>query len=269
MVGMKPGGGVFRFSSMAPSPRLLFLLLASSLCCVAAAQTTDTLRQGQSLSGAATLVSSPEGVFEAGFFAPDPQQPARQYLGIWYHGISPRTVVWVANRVAPATSALPSLALTATGELRVLDGTTANGTAAAPLLWSSNTSSRAAPRGGYSAVLQDTGSLEVRSEDDAVLWDSFSHPTDTILSGMRITLQTPGRGPKERMLFTSWASETDPSPGRYSLGLDPNSSVQAYIWKDGNVTYWRSASCFSPCFPAHKEKASFFFYWLFGLLGDT
>ncbi|CAD6223546.1 unnamed protein product [Miscanthus lutarioriparius] len=226
MVGMKPGGGVLRFSSMAP-------LLGSSSC-------SSPRYAGQSLSGAATLVSSPEGVFEAGFFAPDPQQPARQYLGIWYHGISPRTVVWVANRVAPATSALPSLALTATGELRVLDGTTANGTAAAPLLWSSNTSSRAAPRGGYSAVLQDTGSLEVRSEDDAVLWDSFSHPTDTILSGMRITLQTPGRGPKERMLFTSWASETDPSPGRYALGLDPNNSAQAYMWKDGNVTYWRS-----------------------------
>lgn len=239
MVGTRPGGGVFCFSSMASSPRLLFLLLAgASLCCVAA-QKTDTLRQGESLSGAATLVSSPEGVFEAGFFAPDPKQPSRQYLGIWYHSISPRTVVWVANRVAPATSASPSLTLTVTGELRVLDGTAANGTADAPLLWSSNTTSRAGPRGGYSAVLQDTGSLEVRSED-GVLWDSFWHPTDTILSGMRITLQAPGRGPKERMLFTSWASETDPSPGRYALGLDPGNSGQAYIWKDGNVTYWRS-----------------------------
>lgn len=256
---------MFRFSSaMATSPRLLHLLLlfylCSSSCMTAAAQTTtkptDTLKQGESLSGSSTLVSSPEAVFELGFFAPDPQRPSRQYLGIWYHGIAPRTVVWVANRVAPATSALPSLALMAAGELRVLDGTTDNGTADAPLLWSSNTSSRAAPRGGYAAVLQDSGNLEVRSEDGA-FWDSFSHPTDTILSGMRITLQTPGRGPKERMLFTSWASETDPSPGRYALGLDPNNSGQAYIWKDGNVTYWRSASCFSPCFPAYKEKHIF------------
>lgn len=264
MVGTSPGGGVFCFSSMASSPRLLFLLLAgASLCCVAA-QKTDTLRQGESLSGAATLVSSPEGVFEAGFFAPDPKQPSRQYLGIWYHSISPRTVVWVANRVAPATSASPSLTLTVTGELRVLDGTAANGTADAPLLWSSNTTSRAGPRGGYSAVLQDTGSLDVRSED-GVLWDSFWHPTDTILSGMRITLQAPGRGPKERMLFTSWASETDPSPGRYALGLDPGNSGQAYIWKDGNVTYWRSASYF----PAYKEKHIFLLFTGYWLLWDT
>ncbi|KAJ1291339.1 hypothetical protein BS78_02G309300 [Paspalum vaginatum] len=232
-------------ASSTAAPRLLSPLLLAWLCCVCvAAQTTDTLRQGESLSGAATLVSSPEGVFEAGFFAPDPKQPSRQYFGVWYHTISPRTYVWVANRAAAAASAAPSLALTNTGELRVLDGTAANGTAAAPpppLLWSSNTTSRAAPQGGYTAVLRDTGSLEVCSEDGVLLWDSFWHPTDTILSGMRIGLQAPGRGgPKERMLFTSWASETDPSPGRYALGLDPAGSGQAYMWKDGNVTYWRS-----------------------------
>lgn len=220
-------------ASMASSPRPLLVLLLAWLCSVAA-QATDTLRQGESLSGPTTLVSSPEGVFEAGFFAPDPKQPSRQYFGIWYHGLSPRTYVWVANRVDPSTSASPSLTLTNTGELRVLDGTPSNGTAAPPQLWSSNAT------GGYSAVLKDSGSLEVSSEDGVLLWDSFWHPTDTILSGMRITLQVPGRAPKERMLFTSWASETDPSPGRYALGLDPGKSGQAYIWKDGSVTYWRS-----------------------------
>ncbi|KAL6657849.1 hypothetical protein ACP70R_005629 [Stipagrostis hirtigluma subsp. patula] len=221
---------------MAPSPPLLFLALAC--LAIAAAAETDTLRQGDLLTGPATLVSS-SGVFEAGFFAPDPKQPSRQYLCIWYHGVTPTTVVWVANRAAPATSSAPSLALTAAGELRVLNGM-ANG---APVLWSSNTSAPAgALPGNYSAVVLDTGSLQVRGADGDVLWDSFWHPTDTILSGMRISVQAPGKGPKERMLFTSWASETDPSPGRYSLGLDPDDPAhsQAYIWRDGNVKIWRS-----------------------------
>ncbi|KAK8460603.1 hypothetical protein SEVIR_2G358200v4 [Setaria viridis] len=241
---MGGGGGVFRFSSMASSsPRLLVLLLAWLCCAAAQAQTTtDTLRQGASLSGSATLVSLPDRVFEVGFFPPDPKQPSRLYLGVWYRGITPRTVVWVANRAAPAVSGAPSLALTDAGELQVLDGAAAvNGTAAPPLLWSSNTS-RAAPRGGYYATIQDSGSLQVRS-DDGPLWDSFWHPTDTILSGMQIAVQAPGppgRAGNERMLFTSWASETDPAPGRYALGLDPNGSGQAYIWRDGNDIYWRS-----------------------------
>ncbi|KAG2637576.1 hypothetical protein PVAP13_2NG540900 [Panicum virgatum] len=226
---------------MASSPRLLILLLAW-LCCVAA-EAADTLQQGKSLSAPETLVSTPEGVFEVGFFPPDPKQPSRLYLGIWYRGIAPRTVVWVANRAAPATSAAPSLALTDTGELQVLDGTAANGTAAPPLLWSSNTS-RAAPRGGYYASIEDSGSLQVRSDDGTLSWDSFWHPTDTILSGMQIAVRAPGppgwAGSNERMLFTSWASDTDPAPGRYALGLDPAGSGQAYIWRDGNDIYWRS-----------------------------
>ena len=236
---------MFRFSSMACSPRLLVLLLAWLWLCCVAAEAADTLQQGKSLSAAETLVSTPEGVFEAGFFPPDPKQPSRLYLGIWYRGIAPRTVVWVANRAAPATSAAPSLALTDTGELQVLDGTAANGTAAPPLLWSSNTS-RAAPRGGYYASIEDSGSLQVRSDDGTLSWDSFWHPTDTILSGMQIAVRAPGppgrAGSNERMLFTSWASDTDPAPGRYALGLDPAGSGQAYIWRDGNDIYWRSAS---------------------------
>lgn len=238
-MGREPGGGGTRCRSMAsPSPRLLVSLLAAGLCIVAAAA-TDTLKLGDSLSPGETLVSSPAGVFELGFFAPDLKQPSRRYLGIWYHDMVPQTVVWVANRVKPATSASPSLSLTDRGELRVLDGP-ANATA--PPLWSSNTT---ALRGNYSAIIDDTGSLKVRAGggDDEVLWDSFAHPGATMLPGMKIAMRTPGRGPKEQMLFTSWASETDPSPGRYALGLDPAGSGQAYIWENGTAKFWRCASC--------------------------
>ncbi|TVU38510.1 hypothetical protein EJB05_11884 [Eragrostis curvula] len=233
-----------RRSTASSSPhQLLFLLLAFAwLCSVAAAVDTDTLRLGDQLSPGKTLVSLPSGVFELGFYPPDPKQPSRLYLCIWYRDISPRTVVWVANRAAPATSASPSLALTDRGELRVLDGP-ANATAAPPVLWSSNTNSS---RANYTAVIDDFGSLKVHGggggdgDGGDVLWDSFAHPTDTMLPGMKISVRTPGRGPKEQMLFTSWASPTDPSPGQYALGVDPAGSGQAYIWKNGSVKFWRS-----------------------------
>ncbi|KAF7000563.1 hypothetical protein CFC21_016443 [Triticum aestivum] len=219
--------------------RLLFSLCTA--LAVAAAAATDTLKQGDSLTAPATLVSSPSGVFELGFHAPDPARPARLYLCVWYRDTQPRTVAWVANRVNAAAAAAPSLTLTAGGELRVLDGAAKDG---ARMLWSSNTTTRAAPRGGYEAVIQDSGSLQVRDVDGTVIWDSFWHPSDTMLSGMRISVnaevRAQVRGPPERMLFTSWASDTDPSPGRFALGLDPANPSQAFIWRDGNVPFWRS-----------------------------
>ena len=92
----------------------------------------------------------------------------------------------------------------------------------------------------------------MRDVDGTVIWDSFWHPSDTMLSGMRISVnaevRAQVRGPPERMLFTSWASDTDPSPGRFALGLDPANPSQAFIWRDGNVPFWRSASpCPAPC----------------------
>ncbi|VAH29159.1 unnamed protein product [Triticum turgidum subsp. durum] len=148
--------------------RLLFSLCTALAVAAAAAAATDTLKQGDSLTAPATLVSSPSGVFELGFHA----------------------------------------------------------------------------RGGYEAVIQDSGSLQVRDVDGTVIWDSFWHPSDTMLSGMRISVnaevRAQVRGPPERMLFTSWASDTDPSPGRFALGLDPANPSQAFIWRDGNVPFWRS-----------------------------
>ena len=58
------------------------------------------------------------------------------YVGIWYHGM-------VGSQVA--------LSLLEIGELQVLDGTAANGTAVPLLLWSSNTS-RAARAGATTCV---------------------------------------------------------------------------------------------------------------------
>ncbi|PON80469.1 Bulb-type lectin domain containing protein [Parasponia andersonii] len=47
-----------------------------------------------------TLVSA-KGRLELGFFMPNGSSDGRRYLGIWYHKLTPVTVVWVANRNNP------------------------------------------------------------------------------------------------------------------------------------------------------------------------
>ncbi|MCD9642920.1 hypothetical protein HAX54_029969 [Datura stramonium] len=44
---------------------------------------------------------------------------------------------------------------------------------------------------------------------------------------------------KERKVFSSWTNESDPSPGRYSMGVDPRGAPQIVIW-DGPNRRWRS-----------------------------
>ncbi|KAI9094172.1 hypothetical protein K1719_026754 [Acacia pycnantha] len=58
----------------------------------------DILKPGEKITGNESLVSN-GGKFEMGFFYP--RKDASKYLGIWYGGLQPRTVVWVANRDHP------------------------------------------------------------------------------------------------------------------------------------------------------------------------
>ncbi|KAK9942367.1 hypothetical protein M0R45_008036 [Rubus argutus] len=71
-----------------------FSLLSSNCHCAEVYEITPShpLPQGQ------TLVS-PAHIFELGFFSPN--NSADKYVGIWHKNISPRKVLWVANREKP------------------------------------------------------------------------------------------------------------------------------------------------------------------------
>ena len=43
----------------------------------------------------------------------------------------------------------------------------------------------------------------------------------------------------KKVLLTSWTSPSDPSVGSFSVGIQPLSLPQAFIWKDGSP-YWGS-----------------------------
>ncbi|KAK3129512.1 hypothetical protein QOZ80_6BG0480860 [Eleusine coracana subsp. coracana] len=193
---------------------LLYFLLS---LCVA----EDRLVPGKPLSSGTTIISD-GGSFAFGFFSVGNSTPAKLYLGIWYNNIPQLTVVWVANREAPATnatSAAPLLSFTNTSNLILSD-------ADGRVLWRTNITSSPAPT-GLAAVLLDTGNLVIRSPNGTAFWQSFEHPSDTFLPGMKIRIRYKTRV-GERLV--SWTSPDDPSPGPFSYGVDSDTFLQTFFW---------------------------------------
>ncbi|XP_043697901.1 G-type lectin S-receptor-like serine/threonine-protein kinase At2g19130 [Telopea speciosissima] len=144
---------------------------------------TGTLSIGESISGDQTIVSEGNGNFELGFFTPD-NKSNNYYIGIWYRKISERTVVWVANRDKPLSDKNYSqLKLLENGNLVILDSMdTIN-------IWSTNLISTSSSNSTEAALLE-SGNLVLRnvSNSSELIWESFDHPTDTLLPGGKFGL---------------------------------------------------------------------------------
>ncbi|KAK9930147.1 hypothetical protein M0R45_027201 [Rubus argutus] len=191
---------------------------------------TNSFAQGQ------TLVSSPGHIFELGFFSPN--NSANKYVGIWHKNTYPRKVVWVANREKPlaATDTSASLTVGSNGNLKLVDGKQKS-------VWSSNVTSQVSSSSNTSsAILLDNGNLVVNDHMGAELWKSFDYPGDTVLPNMVLRYDKSGKG----NFLSSWKSENDPSPGKFLLGLAPQTPSQVFIWINNgsndlhSIPYWRS-----------------------------
>nr|GMD96436.1 G-type lectin S-receptor-like serine/threonine-protein kinase At4g27290 [Ipomoea batatas] len=131
-------------------PLLISLTFLVSILSISIA--LDTISSTQFLKDGHTIVSS-GGMFEMGFFSPANSQ--NRYVGIWYNQIPTRTVVWVANRDTPLTN-------TSSVVLKIVDP-------------------------GRLALVDDANtSISDASDEKAenLLWQSFDHPTDTLLPGI-------------------------------------------------------------------------------------
>nr|BAF98591.1 CM0216.570.nc [Lotus japonicus] len=183
-----------------------------------------TVTQNQSIQDDETLVSA-EGTFEAGFFSLGNSQ--RQYFGIWYKSISPRTIVWVANRDAPVQNSTATIKLTDKGNLLILDGSKG-------IIWSSN-GSRAAEK-PYMQLL-DSGNLVVKDggkRKKNLIWESFDYPGDTLLAGMKIKSNLV-KGPTSYL--TSWRNTEDPASGEFSYLIDTRGFPQLVITRNATAYY--------------------------------
>jgi hypothetical protein len=94
------------------------------------------------------------------------------------------------------------------------------------------------------ATLTNDGCLVLRAQDGTTLWQSFDHPTDSFIPGMKFWLRlrnnnnkntTSGDGDR----LVSWRTPSDPSPGSFTYGLDQVTSLQIFIW-NGSRPLWRS-----------------------------
>ncbi|KAL6655093.1 hypothetical protein ACP70R_005919 [Stipagrostis hirtigluma subsp. patula] len=212
----------------------VFLLLFISL--LPSCASDNRLVIGKPLSSGDVIVSD-AGAFALGFFSPSNSTRDKLYLGIWYNGIPELTVVWVANRETPISvtgrrSSTPALTLTNTSNLVLSD-------ADGRVVWATDvipgTTSSSSQSSDTAATLTNAGNLVVRSPNGTVLWQSFDHPTGTFLSGMKLrTSNLTG----DRLV--SWKAPGDPSPGSFSYGVDPATSLQLFIW-NASRPLWRSA----------------------------
>ncbi|KAM3396146.1 G-type lectin S-receptor-like serine/threonine-protein kinase [Capsicum galapagoense] len=187
---------------------------------------TDTITTTHFLKDGDANITSPGGIFELGFFSPGNSE--NRYVGMWYKNVSVRTVVWVANREAPLISGTGILKVIEPGVLVLFNGTS-------NILWSTNTSRYVE---NPVAQLLDSGNLVVKEAGDDspgnILWQSFDHPTDTLLADMKIgkNLVT-GR----EVYLSSWRNEEDPARGDYTYHCDPSGYPQNIVKKGSIVVY--------------------------------
>nr|GME00959.1 G-type lectin S-receptor-like serine/threonine-protein kinase At4g27290 [Ipomoea batatas] len=199
---------------------LLLLALLFSIQKISFAK--DTISSTQSLKYGDTIVSS-GGIFEMGFFSPT-NSSHNIYVGIWYSQIPIPTVVWVANRDTPLTNTSSvALQIISSAQLALVDSNGAD-------IWHTNNASRLVPN--PVAKLLDSGNLVVTDANDDnpenFLWQSFDHPTDTHLPGMKL-----GRDFIAGLdtTISAWKSENNPGTGDYKLSVVPAGYPQLILTK--------------------------------------
>nr|GMD11428.1 G-type lectin S-receptor-like serine/threonine-protein kinase RKS1 [Ipomoea batatas] len=207
-----------------------------------------SLNQLTTLKDGDVIISS-GNTFSLGFFTPGNSR--RRYVGIWYNAVSEQTAVWVANRNNPMNGTSGVLFLDDTGNL-VLRDQRSNVS-----VWTTNVSF---PAKKHSAQLLDTGNLVLLLQDDkgnrVIAWQSFHHPTNTILPYMKFGID------KKAGLdwaLRSWKAPDDPGDGQYLYRLETKGIPQEFMYR-GSERIWRAGPWNGFGWSGVPEmKAQFFF----------
>ncbi|KAJ6679708.1 S-LOCUS LECTIN KINASE FAMILY PROTEIN [Salix purpurea] len=177
-------------------------------------ETTNVLITGNS------TISSPKRTFNLGFVSPGGK--SSWYLAISYASIPTPPIVWVANREKPITNLTSTrLEITAEGKLAII-------ALPSSTVWQSTNTEKA-----RRLLLEETGNLVLLSAKGLIVWQSFDLPTDTWLPDMNITSGTS---------LISWRSINDPSPGLFSLRINPQGFNEFELVYNKSAKYWSTGN---------------------------
>ncbi|KAI3692205.1 hypothetical protein L6452_32016 [Arctium lappa] len=196
----------------------------------------STVKLGGQLNSTDQLVSM-RGNFTLGFFDED-----YRYLGIWFTNDVQSRKVWVANPNAPiiSTSGAHSLSIDPnTGNLIITSG-------GRTLM--SITNVQAGPNPNLTATLEDNGNFRLINQvDKRILWQSFEHPTNVLLPGMKLgSSMTTGRN----WSLTSWLSNEILDRGAFTLTWEPiDEASQRLMIRRRGQPYWTSGNLNNQTFP--------------------
>ncbi|XP_058006388.1 G-type lectin S-receptor-like serine/threonine-protein kinase LECRK1 isoform X2 [Hevea brasiliensis] len=159
---------------------------------------------------------SPSGLYAFGFY---PQGTAYA-IGVFIAGIPQKTVVWTAKRDDPPVDSNVNLLINDAG--LVLEAQ------------SQTTTVISAPQPASSASLFDSGNFVLYNSDRDIIWQSFDHPTDTLLPTQRLEADSE---------LVSAVSETNHSTGIFRLRMQTDGNLVQYPVETPETApyaYWSS-----------------------------
>ncbi|XP_062098385.1 G-type lectin S-receptor-like serine/threonine-protein kinase LECRK1 [Humulus lupulus] len=197
----------------------LLLLLITEISISTAQQNDTKISIGSSISPSTnrSYWLSNSGQFAFGFY----KQGNGFAIGIWFEMIKEKTVIWTADRDQQPLPQDVTLLLNSDGRL-VLQ----------------NKQGQQIPVGDFplaaaSASMLDSGNFVLYNADSKKIWQSFEHPTDTLISGQHLDTEK---------ILVSAVSETNHSSGRFQLIMqsDGNLIQRPAISGLPYFTYWYS-----------------------------
>ncbi|KAE7995991.1 hypothetical protein FH972_000741 [Carpinus fangiana] len=189
---------------MMPIMWLPFLLLSAA----AEAQQGTSLKPGSPPLTPKTIayVPSPSGRYAFGFYE---QGNGTYAVGIFLAGLPQKTVVWTANRDGPPLPADINLVFTTDGRLVLQPAQGGQET-----LVINN-----APEGASSASMLNSGNFVLNGSANQILWQSFDHPTDTLLPTQNLINGT---------VLSSSLSKSNQTTGKFLLLMQEDGVLAMY-----------------------------------------
>ncbi|KAL0318059.1 UNVERIFIED_CONTAM: G-type lectin S-receptor-like serine/threonine-protein kinase [Sesamum angustifolium] len=185
-------------------------------------------RGSRLLAGQDQAWVSDNGTFAFGF-SPVDSRKDQFHLGIWFAQLpGDRTLVWSADINSPVSKDAV-LEFNADGNLVLNDG--------AATVWTSNTTTS----GVETAFMSENGNFILYGPDQLIAWQSFSHPSDTLLPGQPLTVSLELKSSKSQSDGGYYTLKMLQQPTSLSLALTYNLPVAVEKETESaytNFSYW-------------------------------